>query len=255
MRITVLFILLFLSASKAQFNYDLNQFGEETVEFLKQPGRWNGDDYLTIALIAGGTYSLMFLDDAIKSEMLKDRSYVGSVPLEFAKYWGEPIPAIALGGVLYLHGLITDDNTTKKIGFEIGQSMIFTASVTQVLKISFGRARPYTEKGPFCYHPFQSLSEDNWALPSGHTSLAFSLSTILAGNSESDFIKGLAYIPAFMTAFSRIYYNRHWTSDVFLGAFIGYFVGRFVLDLHEQNEDMNLETFTHRPILSISFTF
>lgn len=254
MRFAAIILFLFYSSISAQYNYDFKQFGEETVEFLKQPGKWDGDDYLTIALIAGGTFSLMFVDDAVRSEMLKDRSYVGSVPLEFARYWGEPVPSIAIAGLLYLHGSLTDDDVTKKIGYEVGQSMIYTAALTQFIKISFGRARPYTGKDPFSLRPFQSLSEDNWALPSGHTSLAFSLSTVLANNTDSDFLKGLAYIPALMTAFSRVYYNRHWTSDVFMGALIGYFIGRFVVNLHEQKEEMNVETFTHRPILSFSLS-
>ncbi len=255
MRIITVITILVYSTISAQLNYDIKQFGEETAEFIKQPGNWTSDDYLTIALIAGGTFSLMFVDDAIRSEMLKNQSHVGSVPMEFARYWGEPIPSLSLAAVLYLHGVITDDRSTKKIGYEIGQSMLYTATLTQFLKISFGRARPYTGKGPFSYKPFQSLSNDDWSLPSGHTSLAFSLSTILAGNTDSDLLKGLAYIPAFMTAFSRSYYNKHWASDVFMGAFIGYFVAKFVIELHKQNEAAGVQTFVHRPVLSFSFSF
>jgi membrane-associated phospholipid phosphatase len=133
--------------------------------------------------------------------------------------------------------------------------MFYTAALTQVLKISFGRARPYTGKDPFTFKPFQSLADENWSLPSGHTSLAFSFSTILAMNTESDLLKGLAYLPAFMTAFSRIYYNKHWISDIFMGAFIGYFVGRFVADLHKTKEETYIEPQTHRPVLSISLSF
>jgi len=252
MRIIPILLILFYSTATAQYNYDFKQFGDETVEFLKQPGNWDGDDYLTIALIAGGTFSLMFADDAVRSEMLKDRSYVGPVPMEFAHYWGEPVPSIAIAGLLYLHGALTDDDVTKKIGYEVGQSMLYTAALTQFLKISFGRARPYTGKDPFSFKPFQSLSDDNWSLPSGHTSLAFSLSTVLANNTDSDFLKVLAYIPAFMTAFSRVYDNKHWTSDVFMGAAIGYFVGWFVTDLHKKNDEFNNKVYTHRPVLSIS---
>ena len=255
MRIFTLVIILCYSSATAQLNYDIKQFGEETLDFIKQPAKWTAADYFTIALIAGGTFSLMFVDDAIRSEMVKDRKHVGSLPLEFARYWGEPIPSVSLAVLLYLHGVITDDRSTKKIGYEIGQSMVYTAALTQFLKISFGRARPYTGEGPFSFRPFQSLSIDNWSLPSGHTSVAFSLSTILAGNTDSDLLKGLAYIPAVMTAFSRSYYDKHWASDVFMGAFIGYFVAKFVLELHKQNEELGADTFAHRPIISFSLSF
>ena len=49
-------------------------------------------------------------------------------------------------------------------------------------------------------------------------------------------MKWLAYLPAVLTAFSRVYQDDHWTSDVFLGAAIGYFVGTWVHNQHDEND-------------------
>ena len=46
-------------------------------------------------------------------------------------------------------------------------------------------------------------------------------------------------IPAFLTGISRIYHDKHWSSDVFLGAAIGYFTARFVNNLHDNLEVKN----------------
>jgi hypothetical protein len=44
------------------------------------------------------------------------------------------------------------------------------------------------------------------------------------------------YVPAVITAFSRIYQDMHWTSDDILGGAIGFFIATWVVDIHEQND-------------------
>lgn len=252
--ISIIVFLLYTN-SYSQNNYDIKQFGDETIEFLKQPANWDGSDFLTLALISAGTYGLMHIDESVRSEMLKDRSHVDGIPLEFGRYWGEPITTVLLSAALYMHGLMADNQSTKKLGYEIGQSYIYTLAVTGVFKIGFGRARPLTGKSAFYFRPFQSMNYENWSLPSGHSSIGFSLSTILSRNAKTDFLKILAYLPPVITAFSRVYYNKHWTSDVFLGAVVGYFIGTFVADLHKENEELMPENITHQPLFSISLSF
>ena len=66
-------------------------------------------------------------------------------------------------------------------------------------------------------------------------------------------LKIVAFIPAFLTAISRVYQNYHWTSDVFLGAMIGYFTGKFITDLHKETELSG--QINHAPILSLKLSF
>ncbi len=253
-RIIAFAIILIFTASNstAQNNYDLKQFGEETVEFIKAPLSWDAGDFLTLGVIAAGTYALMYADQDINQMMRKDTSFAKSFPMEFGRYWGEPVTSVVSSAALLIHGYATNDETTKKIGFEIGQSFLYTIAVTEVLKITIGRARPYTGNNPFTFDMF-SFRESNWSMPSGHTSIAFSLSTVLAANTNSTFLKILAFTPAFITAVSRVYQNHHWTSDVFLGAFVGYFIGKFVTDLHQENEKN--PTTLPPPLLSITLQF
>ena len=79
------------------------------------------------------------------------------------------------------------------------------------------------------------------------------LSTLLAANTNNNYLKALAFVPALLTASSRMYQNHHWASDVFLGAAIGYFTGKFITDLHKQNEvDPRIN---NTPLISLSLTF
>jgi len=233
---TILFILLlqflFISNTSGQYKYDINQFGNEIGTFAVQPTNWSSNEWLMVLGIAGLTYGTMQFDEQVKYEMLKNQDYTNIIPIQFGKYWGEPIVTFGLGASFLGYGLLADDNTSKKIGYEIGQSAFFAGIITTVFKYSFGRERPRHNNDPFSFAPFSLKSDDYLALNSGHTALAFSLSTVLAENTDNTYLKVLSFLPAVLTAFSRVYHNHHWTSDVLLGGIIGYSVGKFVTDLH-----------------------
>ena len=248
----LILILIFPIILFSQNKYDWNQFGNETGEYYSAPFNWDKNDILTFGLIAIADISLMQFDDSIKDQFLKINSNQNNWFMEAGRYWGEPVPSIALSGLLLIHGYTTNDETSKKIGFEIGQSFLYSVSVTSSLKIILGRARPSTGLPSTSYSPF-AFSRSNWSHPSGHTTIAFSLSTVLAANTNNDALKVLAFIPAVLTATSRMYQNHHWASDVFLGAVIGYFTGKFVTDIHNQNEVTPYINST--PLVSLSFSF
>jgi membrane-associated phospholipid phosphatase len=167
---------------------------------------------------------------------MKDRSAYNSVPVKFGKLWGETYSTAAFAGVFGLHGLLTGNNSTKKVGFEIVQAALYSGGITTILKAAIGRARPYTDEGAGNYQPFTILDDGFHSLPSGHTTLAFALSTVLSRNADSKTLKVLAFAPAALTAFSRIYQDYHWASDCLLGAVIGYVVATWVVDIHDDKE-------------------
>ena len=245
-------IVLFPIILYSQNNYNGKQFWNETGDYYSAPLHWEGNNILTFGLIAVGTFGIMQFDDTIKDEVAKINYNKKNWLMEAGRYWGEPIPSMVLSGALLLHGITTDDKTTQKIGFEIGQSFIYSVSVTGALKIVLGRARPYTGSSANTFAPF-SFTNSNWSHPSGHATVAFSLSTVLATNTNNNALKVLAFVPALLTAASRVYQNYHWTSDVFLGAVIGYFTGRFITDLHKQKEVGPI--IYNAPLVSLSFSF
>lgn len=254
--VSVSFLFLISSSIlSAQNDYDFHRLGSETMDFFNKPVKWNGKDFLTLAAVMGGTFAVLQFDESVRDEMLKDREYVGSLPLEIGRCWGEPVTSILLSSVFLFHGIANDNTANKKLGFEIGQSFLYTGITTGILKILFSRSRPYTGRGSFSFDPINLTGDNYWSLPSGHTSLAFSLSTIISANLKNDLFKAAVFIPSFVTAFSRVYYNMHWASDVFLGALVGYFIGQFVSDQHEKNLDKTLETNAGQPMFNITIPF
>lgn len=246
----MVFLFSFMvSQISAQNRYNFTQFFEETGDLIANPSHWDKNDLITLGSILGSAFLIMQIDETIKTEMLKDRSFYFSPPVELARHWGEPLTTLVLAGGLSLHGLLIDNKANQHLAYEIMQSFSYTAGLTALLKVSLGRARPFTGKDPFNFEPFQHVQNAFRSFPSGHTSIAFSLSTVLSSRTDNDILKVIYFIPAIATAFSRVYQNHHWTSDVFIGACIGYFMGKFVTNLHNSAPPLTPPT-NH---LSLSF--
>ena len=240
MRRTICGVLVWILACTtilpAQNRYDVSQFGNETVEFIKQPLHWEGNDWLNLGLVTAGTVLAMQLDQPVRDAMLKDRSYYESTPIEFGRLWGDNYTTIAAAAGFALHGILAGDRSTQKVAFEIAQSALYAGGITAALKLALGRARPFTNRGASVYQPFTIFDDAYYSLPSGHTTLAFALSTVLSRNAGSSTLKVIAFLPAALTAFSRIYQDYHWTSDCLLAGIIGYAVATWVVDQHDRDE-------------------
>ena len=235
-------IFLFnISSISAQQKYDIHQAFDETGKFLLKPFHWDKDDLLTAGGVILGTVILTQIDKPVKNFMMQDRSYADRGLMSFGTFYGSAVPHLALGAGLFLHGLIWDNNYTKKFGFELIQALAYTGIVTELLKYTFGRERPSSTDSPFNFSPFSFKGDEDQSLPSGHCTVVFAATAVIASKFENGWIKALCYAPAFITAFSRVYNNRHWVSDTFLGGFVGYFIGSYIVGLHEEKENSGVQ--------------
>ncbi len=252
----ILFILtIFLSSENlySQYKYNFETAKNDFKTIIKQPSKWDKNDWLTIGGITALTYGTMHIDSYVREFALKHHKYRNTIPVEFGRIWGEPWLTAAVAGGFYLQGSIADNTANKKLGFEIAESAFYTTVITLILKYGFGRERPLKNADPFSFHPFSFKNNFFVSLSSGHTALAFSLSTVLAEHIENDYLKVIAFIPAFMTAFSRVYQNHHWTSDVVLGGIIGYSVAEFVTRLHKTKSSKPKNGMPTKPFPIFSF--
>ena len=70
---------------------------------------------------------------------------------------------------------------------------------------------------------------DYQAFPSGHTSTAWAMATVIARQyRDKPMIPIISYSLATLVGVSRMAENKHWASDVLIGAILGYSIGRFV---------------------------
>jgi len=84
--------------------------------------------------------------------------------------------------------------------------------------------------------------------------VAFSWATVLAEEyKDKPFIGIVSYALAACTAFARVYNNKHWVSDVFVGAVLSHFITKKIVALHAVSDGRSVSI---QPSLSgISLTF
>ena len=119
----------------------------------------------------------------------------------------------------------------------IVESSIVTGAITYWGKGLFGRARPFTGEGPHEFDLFEFRRKTAYrALPSGHTSSAFAIMTVIAKQYPQWWIKYPAYSIAAGVALQRMDDRKHWTSDVIVGGAIGYWISKTLTDHYQQRE-------------------
>jgi membrane-associated phospholipid phosphatase len=75
------------------------------------------------------------------------------------------------------------------------------------------------------------------SFPSGHTANAFALATVVAMQYRDEpWVPVLAYTVAASVGLSRMVLDRHWASDVLIGAVVGHFVSRLVVRNHRRRQ-------------------
>lgn len=160
--------------------------------------------------------------------------------------------AYLIGATLYAIGKVGKFERVADLGWHGTEAVLFAQGVTTLLKGVVGRGRPFLSNGtdPGDYHLGRGFSGGDFAsFPSGHTSTAFAAAAAVTNETtrwwpRSTWIVGpLMYGGATMVGLSRMYHNRHWGSDVLLGAAIGTFSGRKVVQYVHGHKDNVFDRF------------
>ena len=214
---------------KLFFNLLLKDFKDE----FTRPFHLQGKDWGNLAKYAVVGGALAFLDGPIQREatlLVKKNPDSKKISKTITDFGGSyEVAALAAFGA---GGAIFKNRKMQTVTMLSAQAYITSSVLTNVVKVLTGRTRPsyYAEdvkaKATFL-GPFSKETGSNGSFPSGHTTVAFAVATVFALEySNKPWIPILAYSSDSLIGLSRIYENKHWATDVFVGALVGFLSGR-----------------------------
>ncbi len=218
------------------FLSDFNHFFDVGIGLLNSPLSFSQGERLATVGITGATALLFTVDKNIKSFALSNQTQLNDNIFAIDEFYGSGYTPL-LTATIYGYGLFTRNREIRKLGLHASEALIYSVAITTALKILIGRRRPYAGESQLFLKPFQISNNDLQSLPSGHTTAVFAVSTVMAKYSDNIYWKIFWYGSATLVGFSRIYHNKHWTSDVFLGAGIGYSVGEFISNFDKKSTE------------------
>jgi membrane-associated phospholipid phosphatase len=277
LRIVAAFVLLAVAVpldaqqtARQALNTDAAAFFHDGWHVVSAPARFDGQDWLYVALTAGATVAAFVVDDDVRVVAQSHNPGRWDIPLTVGEKYGSGLVSGALGLGLIGAGALTGDDHTRITGRMVLQSLLYSAAITMAVKVLTGRSRPFENEGKGRYR-WMRAEDARQSFPSGHTTIAFALSSTLSRRIGSTPVSVLLYGLSTLTALERIASDRHWLSDTVLGAAIGSVVGLAVVRLEEEREmtgdvtrfpdvdDGEIGTTDgvpwHQPLLQWSFSF
>ncbi len=213
------------------------------IDITSGPFHWNKKDWMLAgSTVAVGTLIYIF-DDDIRSFFQKNRSsFTNNFSKNFIEPFGNGPYSIPLFGLLYLYGEIHQDSKSKIVVLNGVKTFVLSAAFVTVLKHLTKRHRPYhdLEANPRLWEgPFGD--SDYTAFPSGHTLVSFALASYVSSAYKDKLWVGIAsYSVAGLVGLSRINDDKHWASDVFVGAVLGYAIGKCIFNNSLEKHNIQL---------------
>jgi membrane-associated phospholipid phosphatase len=221
----------------------------DAAEIATAPLRWDRSDWMKLGLGALAVGGAALLDEEVRKSIdLGSNDTTRSIakaiePLGGEYSWG------VIGGFFLAGKLLDNDKATAVARDSLASSLIAAGAITPLLKYTIGRRRPSETPETFTLGGGVSF-------PSGHTTQAFAIASVVASHYDSLWVKVGAYTLAGLVGWSRMETKSHYASDVVAGALIGIVVGKAVVRLHEsQRFRISASPSVNRGSAGVALTF
>lgn len=185
---------------------------------------------------ANGDSTLNLVDRSVRHRLKwNDTALAGGISSVIA-YMAMPLASIGLPAAAAGYDRHLQDAPVDTL--LIAEATILAADLNQLVKYIFVRERPYAHYLPHLPEGIQGLgdspSDANLSFYSGHTNLAFAMAAssgtvaFLRGYRLAPMVLGTQLAAAFSVGYLRIAADRHYLSDVMVGAVLGSLIGAMV---------------------------
>lgn len=204
---------------------------------VARPAHWQGRDFARMGAIVGGAALLTAFDYEIKQVFTHNQQNFWTSVTRQIEPFGNSYSPYLLGG-MYLAGVITHDRQLEHGSLMAAKSLAISTLIYVTIKSAIRRGRPTYYDSPFEFQPPYSSDRRHTSFPSGHTLTVTTVATALSElyGKDHPWVPWVAYSIAGLTGITRLYENRHWSSDIWIGASLGYFVTKSIFRHHKELE-------------------
>ena len=206
----------------------LLDFADDQKALWSSPSRLNFQDASWLVPVTGITAGLFVTDADYNRHMSHD-------PHTLSRYDNISTAGAAglagSAGAMWLFSHFNHNAHWQETGFLAGEAALHSLVMTETMKYSFRRERPYQSDGSG-----QFFQPGGTSFPSEHSAAAWSIASVIAHEYPGPLTKILAYGAASLVTYSRVRADKHFNSDVVVGALIGQLVAHEIYKRHHDPE-------------------
>lgn len=208
--------------------------------FLDQMQFWTAPLHMTqkqwewtpAALVVGGLF--IKADQNIEGHVPTSKSTVSHA----ATASNAGVAALtAAGAGLFLLGHFQHDDQKREAGLLAGEAAIGALADAEIFKYAAGRERPFAGSGTGRFF----VGGDSF--PSVHSSVSWAIASVIAHEYPGPLTQLLAYGTAGGVSAARWAGQKHFFSDVAIGATLGWYMGRQVYRAHSHYNDADTQRY------------
>jgi len=192
------------------------------------PARWDRDQWREFFIYTSLTGAVMGFDNRLYRDVQRNRSVMSDNTAKIIQSFGSFTSFGIIGG-FYLYSMATRSYRELYVTRDLVAASIIGGLITFSLKVIAGRSRPIQQRGAYRFKPFGG----DHSFPSGHTTQAFVLASVISSSYESRLVRGISYTLAGLVGLARIHQQAHFPSDVMAGAIIGTWVGKSIVNYNK----------------------
>ena len=213
---------------------------------------FTGRDLWIATAFALTTVALYPADRALAREIQRDPlqdNHFLTQSADFFNFMGTK-GSVYIGVSMYAVGRVARIERMADLGLHGTEALYLAQTLVKLVKGVAGRARPALDiDDPRSFKLGRGFGDDDdyRAFPSGHAGMAFAAAAAVTSETSkwwpasTWYIAPVMYGGAALVAVSRMYDNKHWASDVIMGAAIGTFSGLKVVRYHHSHPNNRID--------------
>jgi hypothetical protein len=204
----------------------LGIIGDDFKYVATAPSRWESNDWQTVGWATLAVAGTSIIADRPVRDYMRQQAR-DNVFLNKVENFGQSYALGVMGG-FYLAGVIGDNEKSVNVAQDLVAASLVSATINQTIKVATNRYRPRDNQDIYNFQGYTGLN-NNSSFPSGHTTEAFTLASVIASHYEETWVSVSVYSIAGLVGVARMYNDAHYASDVTASAIIGTVVGKSIV--------------------------